>query len=270
MSALSIADADLVALEIHVLHAEPERFQQPQAGAVQKAHDQALRAAQLRQNRADLGWSQDHGHAARLAGADDAAWRIDLDAEHVPVQEQHGACRLILRRRAGVSVVRQVREERAERGAVEFGGVPLPVEEHVPTDPGHVRLLGTGAVLPCPDRAPHLLEQLGLPPARPGLAAMSIDHRVNGGGRLVLGSTRAGPATAEPHTPGVPDRPARDWMPHRMIAAARGHGHGAQGRPVGGEAHFVCLSHRFVGSVQRCLSPSCVTCGSRSRPIRPP
>ena len=54
LEAFAVAHEDLAAIEVHVLHAQPHPFHDPQSRAIEKAADQRVHAAQLGEHARDL------------------------------------------------------------------------------------------------------------------------------------------------------------------------------------------------------------------------
>jgi O-acetyl-ADP-ribose deacetylase (regulator of RNase III) len=111
LASLAVADGQLVAVEVEVLHPDSQGFQQAEAAAVQQGRDQARGTIHLPQQRADLVAREDDGQALGAAGVDDVAQPLELAAEHIPVQEEQRREGLVLSRCAGAEHGRQVRQE---------------------------------------------------------------------------------------------------------------------------------------------------------------
>jgi hypothetical protein len=84
----------------------------------------------------------------------------DVLSEHLSVEKQKRAERLILRGRRNVPSHRQVRQERRDVCGSQIGRMTLAVKYDVSADPMNVRLFGPPAVVPCADGSSHTIEQL--------------------------------------------------------------------------------------------------------------
>ena len=69
---LAVADNNFVTAKIDVLDAQPQRFQDAHAGAVEQLADKAMRAAKRYEQRTSLRSREDHGQARRRFRAYDA------------------------------------------------------------------------------------------------------------------------------------------------------------------------------------------------------
>src|SRR5438876_2013699 len=93
---LAASHDDLVRREVDVLHTQAAALQQPQPGPVEQVRHQAWRALQPAEHGPHLVDGQDHGQSLRSLGAYDAVEPREIDLEDAPVQEEHGAQRLVL------------------------------------------------------------------------------------------------------------------------------------------------------------------------------
>ena len=107
-----------------------------------------------------------------------------VDAKHILVQKEQCAERLILRRRADMTLDREPRQEPREFGGTHFGRVPLSVEQAVSANPVDVRLLGPRAVVSCPYEMPHSIEQL---------RRLAVHMAIERGFRATRGEPHTGP-----------------------------------------------------------------------------
>jgi hypothetical protein len=94
---LASGDDNLPSLAIDVLGAELQAFMQPQSGHVQESDDHPRDSIEMLHDARDLLTAQDDGHANGHAGTRYMFDRADLDVQHVAIQEQHRAERLVLR-----------------------------------------------------------------------------------------------------------------------------------------------------------------------------
>jgi hypothetical protein len=132
----------------------------PDACPVEQHDDQPHRAGELLQDRGYFFPAEDDGQPLRRSRPYDRGDRADLDGEYGLVEKQHGAERLVLRGGTDLSLDRELREKRRNVQGTQGRGVLLPVEHDVPTNPVDVRLFRPRAVMPRPNRLPHLIEKL--------------------------------------------------------------------------------------------------------------
>jgi hypothetical protein len=150
---------DLVPVEVQVVDAEAQALHHPHAAAVQHQADEVIRAGQLGQQAGDLVPAQDHRQPLRPSRPDHPRDAARVDLQHLLVQEQQGAERLVLGRGADVPLHRQVRQESVDLRRPHLLRVALAVEEDEPPDPADVGLLRPPTVMAHPRRLPHPVEQ---------------------------------------------------------------------------------------------------------------
>ena len=102
---------------------------------------------------------QDDGQTLRALGADDLVHPREIDCQDLPVQEEQGAQRLVLRGRGDLPLDGEGAQEAGDFGRPHVGGVALVVEENVATDPRDVGLLGAAAVMSGADGCADAVEQ---------------------------------------------------------------------------------------------------------------
>src|SRR2546428_538613 len=83
----------------------------------------------------------------------------DILVEHLRVQEQQGAQRLVLRRGAHATLRGEMGEERADLGPSHLLRVALVMEQHEASYPTDVGLLGPATVVPQADGLSELVKQ---------------------------------------------------------------------------------------------------------------
>ena len=84
--------------EVNVLDPEPAAFEHAKARAVEQAGHEVRHAIEPLKHGADLIAGEDDGEAFGALGAHDAVEPRQVDLQHVAVQEQEGAQRLVLGR----------------------------------------------------------------------------------------------------------------------------------------------------------------------------
>jgi len=101
---LATAHDDLVRREVHVLDAEAAAFEHAQTGAVEQARHQAGSTVEPLEHGAYLVTCEDDRQPLGAMGAHDAVQPGKVDREHVPIEKEERAQRLVLggRRRAAV------------------------------------------------------------------------------------------------------------------------------------------------------------------------
>ena len=102
---------------------------------------------------------QDDGQAQRALGPDDLVHPREIDCQDLPVQEEQGAQRFVLRGRGDLPLDREGTQEARDFGRPHVGGVALVVEEDVATDPRDIGLLGAAAVMSGADGCADAVEQ---------------------------------------------------------------------------------------------------------------
>ena len=159
LRARAVADDDRAPFEIDVLHPQPQAFHDSQSRTVKQPADQAMDAFQSVEERRHFGRReydrQPHGRPRPRDAFEH--WR--LQREHVAIQEQQRALRLILRRRRDVARGGEVREEAHEVITAQFRRVAVAVETDKAFDPVDVRLLDAQAVMLEADDVPHPVEE---------------------------------------------------------------------------------------------------------------
>ena len=105
------------------------------------------RAIESLEHGADLVAGENDRQPRGALGAHDAVEPRQVHLQHVLVQEQEGAQRLVLGRGGDVPVDRQEREELRDFQRARLGRVPLAVEHDVAAYPRDVGFFGAAAVM---------------------------------------------------------------------------------------------------------------------------
>ena len=129
---------------------------------VQDDDDDPDRARQLLQDAANFIPAQHHRHPDRQARPRHRVEPAEFDAEHVLVQKQQGAERLILRGGTQAALDREPGQKRRHFRGAHLGRVRLSMEHDVAANPVDIRLLGPAAVVPRSDDVPHPIQELEL------------------------------------------------------------------------------------------------------------
>src|SRR5690606_15121747 len=132
---LSVPNDDLASLEVHVFHPELQALHEPQPGAIEQGSNQPVDATQLMENRQYLGASHHDGKPPGLLRPDYVRRNLDVSVQDLPVQEEERARSLILRGRADVVIVRQVRKKPLDVPTVQLAWVAHLAESDVAANP---------------------------------------------------------------------------------------------------------------------------------------
>jgi hypothetical protein len=157
--ALAAADDDLIGGEVDVLDAQATTLEDAQARSVKQAGHEPWRAVEPVEHNTDFVTGRDDWKALRAFGAYGVVEPGQGDVEHVAVEEQERAQRLVLRGGRDATLHRQRAEECGD-----LGRVALAVKEDVAPDPGDVGLFGTTAVVAGAKRGADAVEETRLGP----------------------------------------------------------------------------------------------------------
>lgn len=114
LTALATPNDDLASIEVDVLYAQGETFRNTEAASIQKRGAQTRNAAQPGHHGSYLGFREYGGQPPTILRAIDTRQMADRLPEHVSVQEENRAQRLILSRGADVTVGGEVTEKRGD------------------------------------------------------------------------------------------------------------------------------------------------------------
>ena len=156
--ALAAADYELAARKVHVFHAQRQCLRQTQASTVKYSDDQARMPLELGIDALDFLLRQHHRQALRTPRPYDRIQQWQLDPEHMPVQEQQGLQRLILRRSRDLSLRCQPGQEGSDFRGSQLARMPTAVKADEPPDPAKIGLLGPNAVMPDAKMLSHHIE----------------------------------------------------------------------------------------------------------------
>ncbi len=127
---------------------------------VQDDDDDPDLARQLFQDATDFVAAEHNRHPNRQAGPRHIVEPADFNAEHVLVQKQQRAERLILRGGTDVSLDCEPGQKRRDFSGAHLGRVRLSVKHDVTVNPVDVRFLRPAAVMPRPYGVPYPIEEL--------------------------------------------------------------------------------------------------------------
>ena len=138
---------DLAAHELHILHAQGQALVDAHAGAVHEPRHQRVHAVHAVEDRSHLVVRQHGGQALRAAGARDPLERLELEAEHLAIQEEDRRERLVLRRCRDATLVGERGEERDDMLRAQLAGMAPAVEADEALHPLRIGALGAQAVV---------------------------------------------------------------------------------------------------------------------------
>ena len=158
--AFRIAHDNGAAVEIEVLDAQAQAFQQAQAGAVEQLGLELVDARHLRNHLARLVFREHLRQVLGRLGADGVDRVVKLLVEHRAIEEQERAEGLILRRRGNVTLDGEMGKKRLDFRAAHVFRVALAVVQDEAAYPIDVGLFGAKRVVLRADRVAHLIQQL--------------------------------------------------------------------------------------------------------------
>ena len=97
--------------------------------------------------------------ARRRLRANDTGEPWQINGEHLAVQKEKRALRLILRRRGDLAVGGELGEELLDIVSTEICRVPIPVEAKVSANPVDVSFLGADTIVLVPDAIADLVQE---------------------------------------------------------------------------------------------------------------
>jgi hypothetical protein len=159
--AFSIADDDLVEVEIDVLDAEAEAFHEAEAGAVKEPGEELVGAGHGGKEAVGFLASHDYRKALRAFGADELIHPLKGLVEDFVIEKDKGVEGLVLGGGGDFLVYGEVGEKGLDLGSAHFAWMPFLMEEDVALDPEDVDFLGAeGVVFDAEDFA-NLVEEFG-------------------------------------------------------------------------------------------------------------
>src|SRR5713101_5762975 len=128
---LAVTDHELVHREIDVLDSQPTALQQAQARTVQQNRHEPRDAVEALKDGANLSAGEHDRQVLGPLGSDHVLEPRELDTEHLAVEEQERAQRLILCRGGNLLPNREGREELGDLGGAHLHRMAFAVEENV-------------------------------------------------------------------------------------------------------------------------------------------
>jgi len=136
---------------------------------------------------------QDDWEAFRTFGPDETVQPGNVEFQHLAIEEQQSAQRLVLGRSGHLAVNRQKAQEARDLRRAHFHRVTLAVEQDVTPDPRDVRFFGPPAVMAAAQGSAYTVEQAwfrrlgrtGLVDGKPRTTTTFGGTRVRGGGMSV-------------------------------------------------------------------------------------
>ena len=153
------SDANLLIGEIDVLNAEAEGFVEAESGAIEQFHEEFLGAGQIDDDGRDLFFGEHRGKGLRTLGKLQILQPGKILFDHIPIEEENGAHRLILRGSGDVTNRCEVIEIIDHLLFAEVLGVDLLMEYDETVGPGHIGFLGRAAIVCASDCQADLIEE---------------------------------------------------------------------------------------------------------------
>jgi hypothetical protein len=150
LPALALPDDELPASEIDVLDSQPHTLLKAQTSAIEQGRHQARRSAHVTEECTDFVRIEDDRESLRALRAHHSREPLDRLPEDGAVKKEERRCRLILSRRADVTLGRETRKKCGHMSRSELTGMPPAVMEDVAADPVNVSLFSPGAVVTDP------------------------------------------------------------------------------------------------------------------------
>lgn len=142
LGTLALAHNDLPLGEVEILDAQAQTLHQAEAAAIEQLCHQLVGAVECSEHQARLGAGQDGREASGLPGAGSVDRLGEGLVEHLSVQEEQRAERLVLGRGGDMLLDGEVTQEGLDLGHAQISGVALAVEEDIAPDPANVGLFG--------------------------------------------------------------------------------------------------------------------------------
>lgn len=127
--------------EVNILHTQGHTFHQTHAGAVQQSCHQCMRAFHFRKDCRDFLFGQHRRQPRRPVGTVDVVEPGEVALQHLLVQEERGAQRLLVGRHADMAFIGQVGQEGLDLGRSHVPRMPQTMEADIPPDPVDISLL---------------------------------------------------------------------------------------------------------------------------------
>jgi len=152
LAALARSNHDLTSGQVNVLHSQIQTLAQPKPTTIQQHGNQPRHSVQMIQYPRDLLSRQHDRHVSPLLRPGDTRQGRQRPLEHLPIQEQERAERLVLRRGRHVQMLSKITQERPYLWRAEVPGMALAMEHDVTPDPTDVALFGPRAEVPQANR----------------------------------------------------------------------------------------------------------------------
>jgi hypothetical protein len=145
--AFAVAHDDLAVPEIDILHAQAHRFHDPHPRSVKEPTDEAMNTGELAKQALHLVGRKYDGQSDRLLGAFNAVEPGQRGVQHLLVEEEDGALRLVLGRGCNLPWYGQIGQESFDVIGAEFRRMALAVKMDKSSNPVDIRVLGPNAVV---------------------------------------------------------------------------------------------------------------------------
>jgi hypothetical protein len=164
-AAFAVAHDDHASVKVHILDPQAKPLHQPHACAIQQASQQAHLAIEVLKQIGHLLPGQNAGNALFLGRAVQAINPRQVDRQHLAVQKQQGAERLVVGGWRNLPFIGQHVQERLYFCRAHGARMPHDPRPAMPSDekphPVQVRFLGLKAIVQIPDALAELVEQTG-------------------------------------------------------------------------------------------------------------
>ena len=156
---LAVAHDDFAPAEVDVLHAKPHRFHDAKTCAVQQSPDEPMHAVEPRKNARHLVPGENNRDAQRRFRPFNVVEPREVCAQHLLVEEEQRALRLILRRWRDTPIDCERCQECLDLRRPQRRWMTLAMEEDEASNPVAISLLGPDAVMLETDALADAIEQ---------------------------------------------------------------------------------------------------------------
>jgi hypothetical protein len=159
LHAFAIVHDDLTLGTVEIFDAKPQTFHQPQAATIQQFRHESWRSGETLDDRESLLLGQHRRQAFGRFRTHGIAGEVERHLEHVTIQTQQGAERLIVGRRRHLLIDSQVRQKRLDGCTSQLVRRCLVMEENIACDPRDVGFFWTNRLVLEPDGIADLVKQ---------------------------------------------------------------------------------------------------------------
>ena len=159
--ALALPYQNLPPLEFNVLHAQPQTFEQPHAGAIEQTRDQPHRPVHRIEQFTHFALRQQHRQPLRVFCVHYFVEPWQIDAKHLFIQIKKCCFGLVLRGCRDVPLHGQMGQKRLDSCGTERAWVLFVMKQDEAPRPIDIRLFGADAVVARAQMNAQLVQQLG-------------------------------------------------------------------------------------------------------------